>query len=168
MVRDSLWEYAVPVGRTVAGFTFALLLAFLGDLGARILNLVLGYPWSLEVYQNINTVSIGASAGIGAYLGWINWGLNRYWIAITFLPAMGGGVLGAYLGRAYGPGVDPTYWWSRFATDTTIYLTAAIGGIVCATAIGLVIMIGSAVRLKSRHRTGPLDRSKWGDYGPTG
>jgi hypothetical protein len=167
MVRGSLWEYAVPVGRTLAGFIFALLLAFLGDLGARILNLILGYPWSLEVYQNINIASIGAGAGIGAYLGWINWGLNRYWMLGTLLPVIGGGVLGAYLGLAYGPGVDPTYWWSRFATDTTIYLTAAIGGTICATAIGLVIMISSAARLKSRHRTSAPDRSKWRDHEPT-
>lgn len=141
MVRGSWWEYAIPVGKTVAGFVLALLLAFVGDLGTRILNLLLGYPWPLEVYQNLNVVSIGAGAGIGAYLGWINWSWSRYWAIGTLLPVIASGVLGAYLGLAFGPGVDPTYWWSRFATDTTIYLTAAIGGTVCATAIGLVLMV---------------------------
>jgi hypothetical protein len=38
---------------------------------------------------------------------------------------LAGGIAGAYLGSIYGPGVDPTYWWSRFATDTTIHLSAA-------------------------------------------
>jgi hypothetical protein len=151
MPKDSLWEYAVPVGRTIAGFIFALLLAFMGDLSARILNLILGYPWSPEVYQNIIVVSIGAAAGIGAYLGWINWSLNRYWVIATLLPVLGSGVLGAYLGSIYGPGVDQTYWWSRFATDTTVYLTAAIGGTVCATTIGIVGIVSSAVRWKSRN-----------------
>ena len=165
MLRGSLWEYAVPVGKTVAGFIFALLLAFMGDLSARILNLLLGYPWSLEVYQNVNIVSIGAGAGIGAYLGWVNWGLNRYWVIGTLLPVIGSGVLGAYLGLIYGPGVDQTYWWSRFATDTTIYLTAAIGGIVCATAIGLISMISSAMRLKSR--TWRWHGLSNGGHGPT-
>ena len=159
MPQGSWWDYVVPIGKTAAGFIFALLMAFIGDLSARILNLLLGYPWPLEVYQNISIISIGAAAGIGAYVGWINWSASRYWFMVTPWPVMGGGVLGAYLGAIYGPGVDPTYWWSRFATDTTIYLTAAIGGIVCATAVGLVGMASLAARFKSRTATGTPGRS---------
>ena len=64
--------YAVLAGRALAGFIAALLLAFVGDLSGRIFNLLIEYPWSLEVHLNAHIVAIGAGAGIGAYLAWLN------------------------------------------------------------------------------------------------
>jgi hypothetical protein len=157
MMRDNVWTYAVPVGRSIAGFISALLLAFFGDIGARVFNLAIGYPWSQDIHQNINFVGIGVGAGIGAYLGWINPGQNRYLQVGTFLLVIASGVLGSYLGRAYGPGVDPTYWWSRFATDRMVYLGAAVSAIIIATAAGLIsqIRLSSLIRSRSQPRTGP-------------
>lgn len=136
--RDGAWAYIVPVGRSLAGLIAALLLAFGGDITGRVFNLLSGYPWSQEVHLHIHFVTIGAGAGLGAYLGWID--PNRSWriTAGLWILVIAVGVLGVYLGRAYSPGVDPSYWWSRFATDTTIHFSAAVSGTIVATVIGLI------------------------------
>jgi len=137
MINSNWSIYGIGAARTLAGLIAALLLAFGGDLIGRVLNLTLGFPWPQQVHQNIHLVAIGLGAGIGAYLGWINFRLNRYWGSAILALVLTASVVGIYLGRALGPGVDPTYWWSRFAVDTTIHLAAAVGGTIVATVIGL-------------------------------
>ena len=148
MVKLSAWNYAIYIARSMAGFVAALLLAFAGDVTARVFNLLIGYPWPQEVHQHINFVSIGAGAGVGAYLGWINLNHRQRLMVGILLLVVVSGVVGVYLGRAYSPGVDTSYWWSRFATDTRVYLSGASLAIVVATAIGLIDQV---VRLKSRN-----------------
>ncbi len=130
--------YLVWAARGLAAFISAVLLAFFGDLTGRVFNLLVGYPWPQVVHVNIHMVSIGVGAGLGAYLGWMNLSLNRY-RALGFLSAtIAAGIVGVYIGRAYGPGVDPSYWWSRFAVDTTVHLTAVILGTFTAAVIRLL------------------------------
>jgi hypothetical protein len=147
MPLDSITGFLLWVARTGAGFVAALLLAFIGDLAARVFNLSIGYPWAQSVHQNLHLISIGMGAGIGAYLSWMN--LERRWYLVVGLGVMvlGGGVVGAYLGRHYGPGVDPTYWWSRFALDTTIHLAAAALSTGVAAALGLVDLLHTGAGL---------------------
>ena len=57
-------------------------------------------------------------------------------VLITPAVALAGVAAWAYLGLAYGIGVDSSYRWSRYAVDSTIHLGAATGGIVVATTIG--------------------------------
>ena len=128
----------VPAGRTLAGFISALVLAFVGDLTGRVVNLTLGYPWSLEIHITLHMVCIGLGAGIGAYLGWISLRWNRYMAAGVLALVLAVSIVGVYVGLEYGPGVDPTYWWSRFALDPYIHVIAAAHGTVVATLIGLV------------------------------
>ena len=78
MIGGTMGTYAILAGRSLAGFITALLLAFVGDLSGRVFNLLIEYPWPLEVHLNIHLVAIGAGAGIGAYLAWINLTLSRY------------------------------------------------------------------------------------------
>jgi hypothetical protein len=159
MLQGGISSYVIPVGRTLAGFISALLLAFLGDVTARVFNLVIGYPWSQSVHQNIILIGIGVGAGIGAYLGWMSlsprWHLLLGWVMLV----LAGGIVGAYLGSIYGPGVDPTYWWSRFATDPTIYLSAAALSTIVATILGLIndICITARRRAEFKH----LQSSNW-------
>ncbi len=91
-------------------------------------------------------LGIALGASLGAYLVWMDSTLRWYWILITAAVVFAGGAAGAYLGRAYGPGVDSSYWWSRFAVDTTIYLAAATSGIIVSTIIGLGIGLGAQIR----------------------
>ena len=141
MINSNWSIYGIGAARTLAGLIAALLLAFGGDLIGRVLNLTLGFPWPQQVHQNIHLVAIGLGAGIGSYLGWINFRLNRYWGSAILALVLTASVVGVYLGRALGPGVDPTYWWSRFAVDTTIHFAAAVGGTIVATVIGLTQQI---------------------------
>jgi hypothetical protein len=150
MIKGIWWTYATWAARSLAGFTFAVLLAFGGDVFGRVVNLLLGYPWPQGVHANLHLVSIGLGAGAGAYLGWVNFNLNRYWSLVILAIVLAASVVGVYLGRAYGPGVDPTYWWSRYAVDTTIHLAAAALGTVAATAIGLAHQIVILLRDNSR------------------
>ena len=128
----------VQLARTAFGLVAALLFSFLGDLLARVFNLLIGFPWDLAVHQHIQYAGIGLGAGLGAYLAWTNPQRPWYVVSGSVLLVLLGGIGGAYLGRAYGPGVDQTYWWSRFATDTTLHLGAGILSAFVATVLGLM------------------------------
>ena len=144
--------YGVWIGRIVAGFAFAIVLTFVGDIGGRVVNLLLGYPWHQDVHFTMQLVSIGLAAGIGAQLGWINLGLSRYWSLGMWAVVCAAAIVGVYMGYAYGPGVDTTYWWSRFALDTTIHISAAVAGTVAAAVIGITKQSVDLHRSQSRAR----------------
>jgi len=133
----------------MAGFTAAFLLAFMGDIGGRVFNLGVGYAWDPAVHQNIIYISIGMGAGIGAYLGWMNLDRRWYFVLRVVLIVLAGGVAGAYLGRFYGPGVEPGWWWSRYATDSTVHLVAAALSTGIATVLGLIDQVQSRSRLQA-------------------
>ena len=105
MIKDALNIYWLPLGRVLAGFVVGLLLAVLGGWAGLFLNLLIGYPWSLAVHQNIQMVAIGVGAGLGTYLAWFNSTLRWYWILGALVLVLTGSTIGAYLGLAYGPGV---------------------------------------------------------------
>ena len=138
MTRDGIGAYLIPIGRTVSAFISGILLALLGDVAGRVFNLLIGYPWSLSTHQAINLLGIGFGAGLGAHLAWINLNERHYAMLASLLAALAGGALGAFLGRIYGPGVNTDYYWSRFAIDTTIHLTAAVCAVAVATTLGLI------------------------------
>ena len=150
MVRGFIAEFLVPVARTVAGFIVAFLLAFLGDMLARLFNLSIGYPWDLSVHQSIVFVGIGIGASIGSYLAWVNVNYSWRMMLIFGLIVLAAGIVGAYLGRIYGPGPDSTYWWSRFATDRTVYWVAAGLSTGVATIWGLADLVYSRTRSHAR------------------
>jgi hypothetical protein len=109
MLQGGISSYVIPLGRKLAGFIAALLLAFLGDVTARVFNLAIGYPWSQAVHQNIILIGIGVGAGIGAYLGWMSLSPRWYLLLGWAMLVLAGGIAGAYLASIYGSGVDPTY-----------------------------------------------------------
>jgi hypothetical protein len=159
MPQGGISLYLLPLGRTLAGFIAALLLAFLGDVTARVFNLAIGFPWSQAVHQNIHLIGIGVGAGIGAYLAWMSLGPRWYLILGWVMLVLAGGIAGAYLGSIYGPGVDPTYWWSRFATDTTIHLSAAALSTIVATMLGLINGICTTARRRAEFKH--VQSSNW-------
>ena len=165
MIQGGISAYGVWLGRILAGLIGALLLAFVGDLFARIFNLLIGYPWPQLVHQNIHIVGVGLGAGFGAYLAWMNLRLRWYLVLGFLLLVLIAGVTGAYIGHFYGPGVDPTYWWSRFAVDTTIHLSAAIGGIIVATLLGLIS--DQFITSRAKPRFWPLERTDISTSRPT-
>ena len=125
MIWANLGDILIPIGRTVAGYVVAFLLAFLGDLLGRLFNLSIGYPWDPAVHQAIIYVSIGLGAGIGSYAAWANPRHPWRMMLLFGLIVVAAGIIGAYLGRIYGPGPDTSYWWHRYATDRTVYFVAA-------------------------------------------
>jgi hypothetical protein len=139
----------VPAIRILFGFVAAFLMAFLGDVVARVVSLSLGYPWSLAIHQNIQIVGTGFGAGAGAYVAWANLGRRWYVVSGAIMIVLAGGVGGAYVGTLLGPGVDPTYWWSRFASDPTVHLGSAALSICVATILGLIDHKHTRSRLRS-------------------
>jgi hypothetical protein len=111
------------------------------------------------VHLNIHLLGIGVGAGIGAYLGWMSLGPRWHLILGWGTLVLAGGIAGAFLGSIYGPGVDPTYWWSRFATDPTIHLSAAALSTIVATILGLIndVCITARRRAEFKH----LQSSNW-------
>ena len=146
MIWANLGDILIPIGRTVAGYVVAFLLAFLGDLLGRLFNLSIGYPWDPAVHQAIIYVSIGLGAGIGSYAAWANPRHPWRMMLLFGLIVVAAGIIGAYLGRTYGPGPDTSYWWHRYATDRTVYFVAAGVGTGIATLLGLADIIYSRTR----------------------
>ena len=143
----------IPLFRTAGGFVASLLLAFTGDLAARVFNLLTGFSLDPVVHQNTNFVGIGLGAGVGAFLGWLNPNFPKYWIFGSLLLVLLAGIGGAYGGRAMGPGVDTSYWWGRFATDRTVYLSASTAGLFLATSLGLISQVILASRFPGPGRS---------------
>jgi hypothetical protein len=141
MQEYGLRGLGIILGRTLLGALFGVVLAVLGGWAGAFFNISIGYPWSLPLHQNIQMMGIATGASLGAYLAWMDSTQRWYWILVAAAAVFVGAAIGAYLGRAYGPGVDTTYWWSRYAVDNTIHLGAATGGIVVATTIGLATQI---------------------------
>lgn len=158
MIRGTWSTYALWAARTLAGFACAVLLAFGGDVTGRVFNLMIGFPWSQAVHINIHLVAIGLGAGFGGYLGWMNLSSRRYRELLILAIVLTAGVIGVYMGRAWGPGVDPSYWWSRYAVDSTIHLSAAVAGTVVATTIGLTYQIILARRDNAREHLSAMTR----------
>ena len=152
----SLGIFGTWTGRTLAGFAFAIVMAFIGDLGGRVVNLLLGYPWSQDVHFNLQLVSIGIATGIGANLGWISLRWNRYYTAAMWIVVCAAAVIGVYGAHNYGPGVSDGYWWSRFAMDTTIHITGAVCGTVVATVIGITQQAVAIRRAESHLKVTPM------------
>ena len=121
----------------------------MGDITGRVFNLAVGYAWDPAVHQNILYSSIGLGAGIGAYLGWMNLDRRWYFVLRSVLIVLAAGVAGAYLGRFYGPGVEPGWWWSRFATDQTVHVVGAALSVGIATILGLIHQVQTRSRLQA-------------------
>ena len=137
MIEGGIYVWAVPLGRTLAGFFVGLVLGIFSGWLALIFNAMIGYPWDLDVHTNIYFVSIGLGAGLGAYFGWMNLALRWYLIASSILLVLAGAMAGTYLGLAYGQYVDPTYLGRQYTIDNWLHFGAAIGGITVSTALGL-------------------------------
>ncbi len=150
MTADSL---LIPLIRTAGGLVASLLLAFTGDLAARVFNLLTGFSLDPLVHQNAIFLGIGMGAGVGAFLGWLNPSFPRYWVFGSLLMILLAAIGGAYAGRILGQGVDTSYWWGRFATDTTIYLGASTAGLFLATSLGLISQVILASRFPGPGRS---------------
>ena len=138
MVEGGIYVWALPLGRTVAGFGVGLFLGIFGGWLALIFNAMIGYPWDLDLHTNIYFVSIGLGAGLGAYFGWMNLTLRWYLIAGSLLLILAAGIAGAYIGLAYGQNIEPTYMGRAYTIDNSLHFGAAIGGITVSTALGLL------------------------------
>ena len=146
----------VWTGRMLAGLAFAIVMSFIGDVSGRVFNLLSEYPWSYVVHFNIQLVFIGVAAGIGANLGWISLRWSRYYSWTMWIVVCTAAVAGVYGAHNWGPGVADDYWWSRFAMDTTIHITAAVTGTLVATAIGVTQQAVVIYRAENRAKLTPM------------
>jgi ABC-type dipeptide/oligopeptide/nickel transport system permease subunit len=89
-------------------------------------------------------------------LSWANWSGSRYQLLARLVAVLLGGVAGTYLGLFFGPGVEQSHWWSRFATDISIYFTGAALSTGVATVLGVIEMRQARSRLEATAR--PLRR----------
>ena len=138
MLEGGGYALVVPLGRALAGFVFGIILGILGGWFAVIFNAMIEYSWPLAVHRTIYLVGIGLGAGTGAYLAWINLNLRWYLIMGSVLLALVAGVVGVYVGYAYGQYVDSNFLGRQYAIENAIHFGAAIGGIAVTTILGLI------------------------------
>ena len=137
MIEGGIYVWAVPLGRTLAGFFVGLFLGIFGGWLALIFNAMIGYPWSIDIHRNLYFVSIGLGAGLGCYFGWMSLALRWRFIAGSILLVLLGALVGTYLGLAYGQDADSTYLGRQYTIDNWLHFGAAMGGIAVSTALGL-------------------------------
>ena len=148
MIEGGIYGYAIPAGRTIAGFFLGVMLGILGGWMGVTFNAFVGYPWeqqvslgiySFNVHEFIYVVSIGLGAGLGAYTGWINLGLRRYVIVLLVLAVLVSGIIGSIIGNVYWEYItgSPTYLGARNTRLNITHFGAAFGAIATATAQGL-------------------------------
>ncbi len=138
MVEGGIYYWAIPLGRTIAGFMAGLMLGIVGGWMAVVIYAMAGFPWEIELQRNLYLVWIGLGAGIGGYLGWMNLTSRRSLLIAFVVLVVIGGIAGAYLGFLYGQSVEEGYLGRRYTLDSAIHIGAAIGAIVTATALGLI------------------------------
>ena len=138
MIEGSIYDWAIPLARSTAGFVVGVFLGIFGGWAAVAFNAFAGYPWPLEVHRNIYLVGIGLGAGVGTYVGWMNLTSRRYLVLAFILLVLAGGVAGAYLGFLYGQRAEPGMLGRHYAIDSAIHFGAAIGGIIFSTTLGLL------------------------------
>ena len=137
MVEGGLYSWVLPLGRTVVGFMVGVFLGILGGWAALIFNAMIGYRWDSDIHLNIYFVSIGLSAGLGAYVGWMNLTATRYLIIGSLVLVMVGGIGGTYIGLVYGQNVEPNYLGRSYAIENGLHFGAATGAILVSTALGI-------------------------------
>ena len=138
MLEGGIYALVIPLGRALANFILGIILGIVGGWIAVIFNAMIEYPWPLAVHRTIYLVGIGLGAGTGAYLAWINLNLRWYLIMGSVLLALVAGVVGVYVGYAYGQNVDPDYLGRQYAIENAIHFGAAIGAIAVTTTLGLI------------------------------
>ena len=137
MIEGGVYNWVLPMGRTLVGFVVGVMLGILGGWAALIFNAMIGYPWAVDIHLNIYFVSIGLCAGLGAYVGWMNLTAPRYLMIGSLFLVMVGGIVGSYFGLLYGQNVDPNYLGRSYAIENGLHFGAAIGAILVSTALGL-------------------------------
>ena len=137
MIEGGVYNWVLPMGRTLVGFVVGVMLGILGGWAALIFNAMIGYPWAVDIHRNIYFVSIGLCAGLGAYVGWMNLTAPRYLMIGSLFLVMVGGIVGSYFGLLYGQNVDPNYLGRSYAIENGLHFGAAIGAILVSTALGL-------------------------------
>ena len=137
MIEGGVYNWVLPIGRTLVGFVVGVMLGILGGWAALIFNAMIGYPWAVDIHLNFYFVSIGLGAGLGAYVGWMNLTVPRYLIIGSLVLVMVGGIVGSYIGLVYGQNVDPNYLGRSYAIENGLHFGAATGAILVSTALGL-------------------------------
>ena len=141
LFEGGIYSFAIPLGRTIAGFVVGVMLGIVGGWIGITFNNFANFPWSLEVHRNIYIVGIGLGAGLGAYIGWVNLNIRWYLIVGSLVLVLIGALVGVFLGFEYGQITDPSYLGRRHTIDGAMHWGAPTGGIVVATAIGLYYQI---------------------------
>ena len=137
MVEGGVYNWVLPLARTLVGFMVGVFLGILGGWAALIFNAMIAYPWAGDIHLNIYFVSIGLGAGLGAYVGWMNLTDPRYLMIGSLLLVMVGGIVGTYIGLVYGQNVDPNYLGRSYTIESGLHFGAATGAILVSTALGL-------------------------------
>ena len=138
MLESGVYTWVVPLARTVTGFIVGTILGIVGGWAALIFNAMIGYPWSVDVHLNLYFVGIGLGAGLGAYMGWMNLTDRRSLIIGSLVLVIVGGVVGSYIGLAYGQNVEPSHLGRRYSIESGLHFGAATGAILVSTALGLL------------------------------
>ena len=141
-LREKLWPYLIPAGRTVAGVVLGVVLSMTG----------IAIAWSLFVFfggRSVDTwlaslfFGAGLGAGIAAFVAWLHIDReNSLLLGLTALVVICAGIGGAWGGYQYGsaqeieccamPTVSPVYY-----TALGSAVVANIAGVAFASARAL-------------------------------
>ena len=138
ILEGGIYSFAIPAGRTIAGFFIGAMLGIVGGWFASSINALFGTPWVGTDFFRVYLFCIGAGAGIGAYVGWINLSIRWYMVATTLLLAIVGGVVGSNIGfYQWETFTEESYMGPRDTQINVAHFAAPICAIVVSTVFGL-------------------------------
>tara|TARA_B100001765_G_scaffold70262_1_gene42645 strand:- start:692 stop:1195 length:504 start_codon:yes stop_codon:yes gene_type:complete len=136
-IREKVGPIVVPVGRSVIGVVFGVVLSMIGIGIAWSLFIFFGFE-SIDVWKGLLYFGAGFGAGTGAFVAWLHLDRENGWVLLLMAAVVvGAGVVGSFGGFQYGeaqevrccaqPTVSPLYYTALGAS-----VVANVAGVVFA------------------------------------
>ena len=136
-IREKVGPIVVPVGRSVIGVVFGVVLSMIGIGIAWSLFIFFGFE-SIDVWKGLLYFGAGFGAGTGAFVAWLHLDRENGWVLLLMAAVVVGAVaVGSFGGFQYGeaqevrccaqPTVSPLYYTSLGAS-----VVANVAGVVFA------------------------------------
>jgi len=101
-IREKVGPIVVPIGRSVIGVVFGVVLSMLGIGVAWSLFIFFGFE-SIDVWKGLLYFGAGFGAGTGAFVAWLHLDRENGWVLLlTAAVVVGAGVVGSFGGFKFG------------------------------------------------------------------
>ena len=151
-IREKVGPILVPVGRSVIGVVFGVVLSMIGIGIAWSLFIFFGFE-SIDVWKGLLYFGAGFGAGTGAFVAWLHLDRENGWVLLLMAAVVvSAGVVGSFGGFQYGEAQEVRC--CAQPTVSPLYYTA-LGASVVANVAGVVFAATKAFITKRKADSNP-------------